>query len=346
MGNFYTNIVLRDKDAAAVSATLGTMGRRAYVAASNAGTIVFDERCDTQDIEALERLARELSRRHGPALAVCNHDDDVLWYALAAGGHTLDRYNSLPSFFDEGTDEPAGGDAALLCESFGARERTPDVSALLRQMHADVGFEVDRHAELCRLVGLPMESIGMGYRYVSQGEFSNAGGVAPTPIGGAPALDAGSVPGRAAAPSLGPMAELAGTPAGEIAFAFYALLRSEVDVPTHLAGVLGAGRVNALLVLERLKRYIAVNRLLVVGQPIVIRGDAFVEDVLGLRELPFTTLTRAFCERFGVSPLTAAERAAFESPSQEFARRYTDAMMHVLEQLEMDVKHGGPSAES
>lgn len=159
MGNFYTNIVLRDKDADAVAASMTEMNRRAYVSPTSLGTIVFDERCDTQDLEELERLARQLSRRHGPALAVCNHDDDVLWYALADGGRVLDRYNSFPALFDESTDEPTGGDGSQLCESFGATARTSDVRALLRQTHSDFGLEIDRHAELCRLVGLPMESV-------------------------------------------------------------------------------------------------------------------------------------------------------------------------------------------
>jgi hypothetical protein len=337
MGNFYTNIALREKDAAAVIVSLVEMNRRAYVSATTLGTIVFDERCDTQDLDELERLARELSRRHGPALAVCNHDDDVLWYALADGGRLLDRYNSFPSFFDEGSDEPSGGDGTRLCESFGTTGRTAEVDALLRQPHSDVGFEVDRHAELCRLVGLPMESVGMGWGYVSQGEFSNAGGAIPVAVGGAPALGAGEpTQKRSHAAAIGPPPELANTPAGQLAFAIFAMVRSDVQVPAGLAHALGHGRVNAMLVMERLKRYIVKNKLFVTGPPAAIRGDAFIGEALGVRDLPFAELTGAFCKRFNVRPLTSDEHAALDSHDPAFARETSEAMARVLEQLQKE----------
>jgi AcrR family transcriptional regulator len=339
MGNFYTNIVLREKDGDAVARSMAEMSRRAYVSRTTLGTIVFDEQCDNRDLEELERLARELSRRHGPALAVCNHDDDVLWYALADGGRVLDRYNSFPALFDEGTDEPTGGDGTRLCASFGASERTAEVDALLRQPHSDYGLEVDRHAELCRLVDLPMESVGMGYGYVSRGEFSNAGGATLFAVGGAPALDAdGPPPKRPSSASYGPPPELANAPAGQLAFAIFAMVRSDVDVPASLAHVLGHGRVNAMLVLERLKRYVVKNRLLVTGTPPAIRGDAFIEEALGIRDLPFAELTRVFCERFKVQPLTAEERAALDSHDPTFARETAEAMARVLEQLQQETR--------
>jgi hypothetical protein len=354
MGNFYTNIVLRDNDADAVIASLGAMGRRAYVAATENATIVFDERCDTQDVEELERLARELSRQHGPALAICNHDDDVLWYALAADGRAIDRYNSFPSYFDEGGDAPVGGDAARLCQAFGVLDHTSEVHALLQRNHSDIGFEIDRHAELCRLAGLPMESVGMGYGYVSRGEYSNAGAAAVVPVGGAPPVggarpvDGASASAQSAAPvTFGPSPELANTPAGEMVFAFFALARSDIDVPQRFAHVLGDGRVNAMLALERLKMYIATNALIAVGRPALIRADAFVEELLGIRELPFSALVRVFSERFGVEPLTSAEQAAFQSNDQEFGRRHSETMMRILEQLDADrEKKADPPSEA
>ena len=348
MGNFYTNIVLRDKDADAVIASLGAMKRRAYVAATDTATIVFDERCDTQDIDELERLARDLSRRHGPALAVCNHDDDVLWYALAADGRAIDRYNSFPAYFDEGGDTPAGGDAARLCEAFGVSDHTREVRALLQRSHSDVGLEVDRHAELCRLAGLPMESVGMGYGYVSRGEFSSAGSASVVPVGGAPPLDRVAAPAQSAArATFGPPPELANAPAGELVFAVFALARSDIHVPPRFAPVLGDGRVNAMLALERLKLYIAENALIAVGPPIMIRADALIEAMLGVRELPFSALVRVFSERFGVQTLTPAERAALQSNDQEFGRRHAETMMMIFEQLDADrAKKAPPPSET
>jgi len=328
MGNFYTNIVLRDGNVDAVAATLDYMKRRSYVAATATATIVFDEAGDNQDLDELERLAALLSRQHGPAFAVCNHDDDVLWYALAVAGQVVDRYNSLPSYFDEGTDEPSGGNAESLCTAFERSDRRADVDALLRRRHADVGVEIDRHLDLCRLLDLPTESVGMGYTYVSSGEFASATGILKA-AGGAPA------PSGGASSSRGP--QLAGTPARVLAEDIAALLRSEIAIPDRFAQVLGSGRVNAMLALERLKGYIASNRLIAAGPPIMVTGDAFTEEVLGGRNLRFGALTHTFCERFGVPPLTDDEKRAMDAGDPVFLRHQSDALTRVMEQRQRDV---------
>ena len=328
MGNFYTNIVLREDDVDAVAAELERMRRKAYVAGASNFTIVFDEVCDKQDIKELERLAAKLSGQHGPAFAVCNHDDDVLWYALAVGGRVVDRYNSFPSYFDEGGEEPEGGDAERLCAAFGRAERRTEVEALLRRHHSKIGLEVDRHLDLCRLLELPSESVGLGYTYVSQGEFASETGVLKA-VGGAPHPSAEThSPQRA---------HLAGTPAGNFAEDIAALLRSEIEIPPSFSRVLGNGRVNAMLALERLKGYIAMNRMLRVGPPTMVTGDSFIEEVLGVRELHFNNLTRVFCERFRVPPLTEEEKTAMASGDAEFHRRQTDALTMVIEQRQRDV---------
>lgn len=188
----------------------------------------------------------------------------------------------------------------------------------------------------------------MGYGYVSRGEFSNAGAAPVVPVGGAPPLDGVAASARSAPPvTFDPSPELANTPAGELVFAFFALTRSDIDVPPRFAHVLGDGRVNAMLALERLKLYIEANALIAVGPPIVIRADALVEAMLGVRELPFSALMRVFSERFGVQALTPAERAAFQSNDQDFGRRQSETMMRILEQLDADrAKRAAPPSET
>ena len=328
MGNFYTNIVLRQDDVDAVATALERMKRRAYVASASKVTIVFDEAGDKQDLDELERLAALLSAQHGPAFAVCNHDDDVLWYALAIGGRVVDRYNSLPSYFDEGGDDPEGGDAERLCAAFGRSERRAEVDALLRRRHAEIGLEVDRHLALCRLLDLPTESVGLGYTYVSQGEFASATGVLKA-VGGAP---------EAGAETHSPQrAHLAGTPAGVLVEDIAALLRSEIEIPASVSHVLGKGRVNAMLALERLKGYIAMHRMIRVGPPATVNGDAFTEEVLGVRDLHFSALTRVFCQRFDVPPLTEEEKTAMVSGDPAFHRSQSEALTRVIEQRQRDV---------
>jgi hypothetical protein len=116
-----------------------------------------------------------------------------------------------------------------------------------------------------------------------------------------------------------------------------ALLRSEIDIPPRFSHVLGRGRVNAMLALERLKGYIASNRMIAAGPPTSVTGDAFTEEVLGVRDLRFASLTHVFCQRFGVPPLTDEEKTAMAAGDGAFHRRQADALVRVIEQRERDV---------
>ena len=189
MGNFYTNVVLSGAELDATVAALESMRRRAYVAADGDVVFVYDERCDDQDSKELERLASELSRKlNVPAVAFGNHDDDILWYALADGGKIVDRYDSYPGYFDGAADPvPAGGDARRLCAALGASAEAEVVEAVLRKGRDDVTFEVDRHVELLELLGVRPDLAVLGYTYVAQGEMAdNAPDVSVRTVGGAP----------------------------------------------------------------------------------------------------------------------------------------------------------------
>ncbi|HEX8723808.1 MAG TPA: hypothetical protein VF737_00305 [Gemmatimonadaceae bacterium] len=329
MGNFYTNITVRDGDAEAVAATLGSARRRAYVVRSKGMSVVFDERCDMQDLRELEKLARQLSKRHGPSLAVCNHDDDVLWYALALKGKTVDRYDSLPSFSGEGGDEPAGGDAAALCAAFGKPGAVDAVTALLRRPHTDYTFELERHEELCRLLDLPAESAGLGYRYVERGELEERGSPRPIATGGALEPAAGDARATSAAAPID--AEGAAAVRVAVIAQQFRLLRSEIDVPPEFSDILGTGRVNAMLALGRLRDYIRAHKLPDLMRPDVVRADASVQAILGRDEAAWEDLPALFAERLGVPPLTADEEAAIARDDPDFTRRYRKLWMDVVE---------------
>ena len=124
MGNFYTNIVVTESRTEAVTAAVEALERRAYVVTNGRATLVFDERCDRQDVDELQRLAGMLSKQlHCAALAFCNHDDDILWYALAQNGQVVDTYDSFPGYFTGGSDT-----SRLPCDST-ARSTRPNVAA-------------------------------------------------------------------------------------------------------------------------------------------------------------------------------------------------------------------------
>ncbi|HYJ48238.1 MAG TPA: hypothetical protein VEV81_16615, partial [Pyrinomonadaceae bacterium] len=124
MGNFYTNVTLRGPDQDSIAEHLTRQQRTAYVSPTvDHCTVVYDEECESQDTQVLEQLAAGLSERFGcPALAVLNHDDDILWYKLFEAGRLADEYDSAPAYFDEEAEssEPKGGDALKLCRTFKA----------------------------------------------------------------------------------------------------------------------------------------------------------------------------------------------------------------------------------
>ena len=175
MGNFYVNYTVRGPSQQAVATALA--GRSALVTPARAGcVVVFDEPSEEQAQEAIGELAARLARQFlCPVLAVLNHDDDILWYQLYQSGALIGEYDSCPDYFDPEADPagPLGGDAQKLCDAFGVG-CVAEVELVLRKADLDEDgytFEVERHAELARLLGIPAFGVGAGYNYVSQGKL-------------------------------------------------------------------------------------------------------------------------------------------------------------------------------
>ena len=166
MGSFYTNVTLRGPDQNSVAAAL--RGREAYVTPRiGEYTVVYDLQCEEQDPEAIRALAAGLSAQlECPALAVMNHDDDVLAYWLYVNGSLEDEYDSMPDYF-KGLEEPSapeGGVAERLVNLFGGDATT--VEHILRAGSLgddEYAFAVDRHADLVAELGLPACAVGYGY---------------------------------------------------------------------------------------------------------------------------------------------------------------------------------------
>ena len=334
MGNFYANIVLRDADLDAVAELLDTLGRRAYVAHDGRSAVVYDERCDEQDLEALEQLARTLSAKlDRTAIAFCNHDDDVLWYALVEGGKVTDKYESDPSYFEGGESRgtSSGGDARRLCEAFGVPARRDDVEQLLRASRRDVGFEIDRHVKLLEQLELAPELAILGYGYVGGGELSlDDGRVAFRAVGGAPdPFEPGAGSPNAKAASVGPTAEglsAMQAEASEIMKNGATLAFSEVDIPPRFSRILGKGRVNGYTALLRLQLYIVRNKLSPSPSMEIIYADDAVAELLGERKFHYIALARLLVRALGVPPLSAAHEAAMKAGDAAFYLRFHEAI--------------------
>jgi len=111
MGNFYTNVTLRTTERQALIEHMRAQGRSCFVSPTyNSFTTIYDRLCEGQDPSDLEALATDLSSQfHCSALAVLNHDDDVLWMGLARQGKWLTTYHS---------DQVLSGSAWQLAQEF------------------------------------------------------------------------------------------------------------------------------------------------------------------------------------------------------------------------------------
>ncbi|HKS29829.1 MAG TPA: hypothetical protein VJS44_18545 [Pyrinomonadaceae bacterium] len=176
MGNFYTNVTLLGPDQDSIAEYVAEQNRNAYVSPTvNNFTVVYDEQCESQDTDILEELASELSKRFScPALAVLNHDDDILWYKLFEAGQLTDEYDSCPDYFEAEAElsMPKGGDAGKLCSVFKSEQNVTEVERILRAPNPDAyTFAYERHEDLARALGIPTFSVGCGYNYILQDEL-------------------------------------------------------------------------------------------------------------------------------------------------------------------------------
>lgn len=176
MGNFYTNITLGGVAAEEVAAALEERQRTALVAPHHPGGVtVFDRGCEAQDPGVLGGLAQALSASlRCPALAVLNHDDDILALVLYRAGSLEAEYE---------TGHTADLRVAPLCTAWGRPWVTLPVWLLLHGPRPL--FEVARHFLLARLLGLPSWSVGTGYKYLQQGEYPE--GLSPANVRQIPA---------------------------------------------------------------------------------------------------------------------------------------------------------------
>jgi hypothetical protein len=173
VGSFYTNITLRTKERARVRDELAAQGRTAYLSRVDGdAVVVFDRDCEEQDIAVLRTLAGGLSQRLAcTALAVMNHDDDILLYTLFESGRMTDAYNSDPDYFGDGHDsDSSGGDAARLAAAFGRPDAAREIGGILSTSETVV-FETDRHAQLVAALHAPRSAVGTGFSYLEADEY-------------------------------------------------------------------------------------------------------------------------------------------------------------------------------
>ena len=108
------------------------------------------------------------------ALAVLNHDDDVLWYQLYDGGKLADAYISSAAWWEDTSEPPPQGNPEILCRFMGVPGDQARVKRILARSSGVLGylFEIRRHEELLSALGQPLFAAGLGYKYASKGDLT------------------------------------------------------------------------------------------------------------------------------------------------------------------------------
>ena len=159
MGNFYTNVTLVGTAADTAVARLRELGRSGYVAAEGADCVVYDRECERQDTDVLMALADDRSSSlNTRALAVLNHDDDILWFQL------YDRGQLVAEYANRGGPRT---NVRALCAALGRPAQTLRVWFLLARPFV---CQLTRHARLVQALGLPEAAVGTGCTYIDQDE--------------------------------------------------------------------------------------------------------------------------------------------------------------------------------
>lgn len=334
MGNFYANLAMRSVDTDAIAAVLESHQRNAYVATVGDSTFVYDERCDAQDLDELRTLALIVARgARLPVLAVCNHDDDVLWIALADSGGAADVYDSYPGYFDGGSDQPKLSNLDRLHAAFDAPR--DELDALLRIPHATMGFEVERHGRLMSILGMNPDAAVFGYRYVDRGELEDAvPSVTLRHVGsraGSAASEAAFAEPVLPSPAMQVRSPVSGLTIRE---AMAALALTDVTVPDDSIVVFGEARLNGLVAFMRLQKYLVVN-----GRPemrgpgdMVMHTDAVVERLLGVKVLRFVEVATRLVDSLDAwSSLSEANRQAIKAGNPGIQQWVADVMLRLTQ---------------
>lgn len=164
MGNFYTQVLVRESDERRCAEVMRSLGRKSYVIpAHNGVSVVCDRESESQDIETLDSVALTLSGRlNTAAAALLNHDDDWLIFRLFDSGRFIGGVQ-------------VGHTPISLRGSIPALRRLVNPAASLLRLYlaflVPQLFQIYRHAHIARVLGLPPRSVAVGYESISNNDF-------------------------------------------------------------------------------------------------------------------------------------------------------------------------------
>lgn len=159
MGSFYTQLLVHEADTGVCAAAMAGLRRSSFVIPATRGvSVICDRDIENQDLEAADSLALTLSARLRCAVVVLlNHDDDWLVFRYFDGGRFVGGLQVSH------TGLSLRGSPARLRKLL-----SPDASLLelFLALVKPVVLQLDRHKALARILDLPTNSVGIGYRYI------------------------------------------------------------------------------------------------------------------------------------------------------------------------------------
>lgn len=172
MGTFYGSILVRTEDSEGVRLVLSQVAKEAdhrfLVGPALDGWISVFPNNGGQSDEISSEIAK-LIPHHIFHLIV--HDDDVFGYFYYREGKLVDRYNSYPDYFHEGSDEEkkqTAGRPELFADLLPRPESLSQLKTLLNGDTGQYTFEQDRMGAFVKLLGLP--NTLSSYEYLQSGE--------------------------------------------------------------------------------------------------------------------------------------------------------------------------------
>jgi hypothetical protein len=201
VGTTYENITVKGPWQGAVAKFVRALGSKAFVSPT-VGNITAVYQASSYHIEVtdsgvsarleegyIEDLAKRLSRRFRcPAFYACVFDDDFLRYELYRSGDIADTYIS-DSWYDRPAEKkefphlfpwpPQGGDASLLCTTFGVPTAAEAVDCVLKHVEHGNFNEITpwsgqvRHRHLIHALQLPIIGSCVGYGLIAHALQNN-----------------------------------------------------------------------------------------------------------------------------------------------------------------------------
>jgi hypothetical protein len=169
-GNFYTNVVLKPASQDDVLKYLRETKKFAYISpTADSATVVYEMECESQELDSLDNLAMQLSKKFDcSAIGFLNHDDDILIMRVFSRGQKITVYNSNPDYFNGGRiQKPSLPNIDELCRLLSVVNKAQKLDSILRKI--SYTFESERHMDILRILNLPKYSVASSFNYIEQG---------------------------------------------------------------------------------------------------------------------------------------------------------------------------------